>query len=80
MLVTNQHIFNIKPCGSFNSMIAKLFNSVKIKRKISLKLIQAITVSRFGSEFIIHIPEQYDYRFSSEKFSKLDYLFYISRS
>ena len=38
-LLTNQNIFNIKPCGKFNSMLAKLFNSVKIKRKISLKII-----------------------------------------
>jgi hypothetical protein len=33
-----------------------------IKRKIDVEKIKAITVSKIGTEFIIHVPEEYDYR------------------
>lgn len=33
-----------------------------IKRKIDVDKIKAITVSRIGTEFVIHVPEEYDYR------------------
>ena len=46
-------------------MFAKLLSSLRIKRKISLAAIYALTVSRFGYEFTIHVPNEYDYRFSS---------------
>ncbi len=37
------------------------------KRRIELPLIYAVTVSRRSSEFVLHIPTEYDYRFSTEK-------------
>jgi serum/glucocorticoid-regulated kinase 2 len=36
-----------------------------VKRKISIKKIYAITISVPGSEFVVHVPEEYDYRYSS---------------
>jgi serum/glucocorticoid-regulated kinase 2 len=33
-----------------------------IKRKIEVDKIKAITVSRIGTEFVIHVPDEYDYR------------------
>jgi len=36
-----------------------------IKRRIDLERIKGITVGTAGSEFIIHVPSEYDYRFSS---------------
>lgn len=36
-----------------------------IKRKIPLEKIRAITVGRIGTEFVLHIPEEYDYRYAS---------------
>lgn len=37
----------------------------EIKRKIALSSIKGITVGIYGSEFVLHIPSEYDYRFSS---------------
>ena len=39
-LITNLNVLNVKPGG--------FFSSIKIKRKIPLKEIEAVTVSRFG--------------------------------
>lgn len=41
-----------------------------IKRKILVTKIQGVTYSKMSSEFVIHIPEEYDYRYSSyDKFN-----------
>ena len=39
--------------------------SKRMKRRIEMKSIAGVTRSRNGDEFIVHIPEEYDYRFSS---------------
>ena len=36
-----------------------------IKRKINISAIKAISVSKIGNEFIIHVPSEYDYRYAS---------------
>lgn len=36
-----------------------------MKRKIDLKKLKGITVGTLGSEFVLHVPEEYDYRYSS---------------
>ena len=36
-----------------------------VKRKIPITKIVAITVSKYSSEFVLHVPEEYDYRYSS---------------
>jgi serum/glucocorticoid-regulated kinase 2 len=38
---------------------------MKIKRKIRLNLLFAVSISNIGSEFVLHIPIEYDYRFQS---------------
>ncbi len=45
-----------------------MMSSLRMKRKIPLTKIFGATVSRFGNEFIIHIPDEYDYRLSSDDF------------
>ena len=35
-----------------------------IKRKISIYKIKGITLSSIGTEFVIHVPDEYDYRYS----------------
>ena len=45
-----------------------MIRSLKIKRKIILSKINSVTISRLGYEFVIHVEEEYDYRFSCEKF------------
>ena len=42
-------------------------NDVRLKRKISLHNINAITVSNIGPEFVIHVSKEYDYRYCSDK-------------
>jgi hypothetical protein len=37
----------------------------RIKRRIPYSNVIAMTVSRFGSEFVVHVEKEHDYRFSS---------------
>ncbi len=37
----------------------------QIKRKIDLRNIKAVTVGTLSSEFVLHVPEEYDYRYAS---------------
>lgn len=36
-----------------------------LKRKIPVSKIGGLTVSKIGSEFVLHVPDEYDYRYSS---------------
>lgn len=37
----------------------------QIKRKIALSKVYAVTVSRTGPDFVLHVPEEYDYRYKT---------------
>jgi serum/glucocorticoid-regulated kinase 2 len=52
LVITNKHIFN-------------LGKSQSVKRKIPIAKVAAITASKVSSEFVIHVPDEYDYRYSS---------------
>jgi len=52
-------------------MMANIIPTLKIRRKIDISKIKAITISRLGYEFVVHVPSEYDYRYSSEKFHSL---------
>jgi len=65
IVITNFNIFNLKVPDVFNNFIGKLFSSVKMRRKIPLQKVGGITVSRYGFEFVIHVPDEYDYRYCS---------------
>ncbi len=62
-MLTNFAVYNILE----KSFFKKSFNS-RVKRVIPLEKIFAVSVSRFGNEFTIHIPDEYDYRFLSLDF------------
>ena len=51
--------------GAFTNFFGSLFSKIKVKRQIKLDKLVAVTLSRFGHEFVLHIPEEYDYRYSS---------------
>lgn len=36
-----------------------------LKRKIPINKVGSLTVSKNGSEFVLHVPDEYDYRYSS---------------
>jgi serum/glucocorticoid-regulated kinase 2 len=44
--------------------------SVRIKRRIPLNKILGMTLSRFGIQFIIHVPTEYDYLMQSADFNE----------
>lgn len=42
-----------------------------IKRKIDIEKIKAIIVSKIGTEFVVHVPSEYDYRYISNYLSDM---------
>ena len=64
LLVTTKAIYNISKQNIMTQMIAIFSSSFQVKRKIDIAKLSGITVSDMSSEFIIHINEEYDYRYS----------------
>ena len=66
LLITNRYIYNL----DLQSMIPYLLSFVRpksiIKRKISITRISGITVSSYylSNQFVIHVAQEYDYRYS----------------
>jgi serum/glucocorticoid-regulated kinase 2 len=60
LLLTTKNLYNILPDGTFMSIFTR------IKRKIPWSNIKAMTVSRFGKEFVVHVENEHDYRFEVE--------------
>jgi len=60
MLITDKAIYNLMPN-----------NYGKCKRRIGIESLVAITASQISDEFVIHIPDEYDYRFKSSKKDKI---------
>ena len=59
ILLTNKNLYNILPSETFMGLFSR------IKRRIPYSNVIAMTVSRFGSEFVVHVEKEHDYRFSS---------------
>lgn len=59
LLLTDRNLYNILPNDTFLGLFSR------IRRKISYSNVVAMTVSRFGSEFVVHVEKEHDYRFSS---------------
>ena len=60
MLITTKAVYNLMPN-----------NYSKCKRRIPITLLSSITVSQQSDEFVLHIPDEYDYRFKSAKRDKI---------
>jgi hypothetical protein len=56
ILVTNKAVYNLLPSAYG-----------KCKRRIALESIASVTASSISDEFVLHVPEEYDYRFKSAK-------------
>jgi hypothetical protein len=54
LLITDAAVYNLDPT-----------NHSKCKRRIEIKDVGSITCSNTSEEFVIHIPDEYDYRFVS---------------
>ena len=61
LLITNRHVFNLMPD-----------NFSKCNRCIDLRNIHHITTSKSANEFVIHVTDEYDYRFKVETTKLLD--------
>lgn len=51
LLLTNKNLYNILPSDTFLGLFSR------IKRKISYNNVIGMTVSRFGSEFVVHVEK-----------------------
>ncbi len=51
-----------------SNLLATILPTARIKRKIPLNKVQGLTVSRFGYQFIIHVPGENDYLLKSDKY------------
>jgi len=59
-------IKEVRTSPSLNNRIdMHLVLGVTVKRRIGVEELAGITVSKMGQEFVIHVPKEYDYRFSS---------------
>jgi len=54
MCITDKAVYNLMPN-----------NYGKCKRRIAISSLASITVSQTSDEFVLHVPEEYDYRFKS---------------
>lgn len=61
LLVTTKAIYNI----SNQSLISWISNTYSIKRRIDIRKVYAITLSEMSGEFVFHVKDEYDYRYSS---------------
>jgi len=60
MLITDKAIYNLMP-NNYGNM----------KRRIGIEKLASITCSQTSDEFVLHVPEEYDYRFKSAKKEKV---------
>ena len=63
-MITNKAIYNLSKTSTI-TFFKLFFFFLEIKRKIPSSKVQGITVSKVGSEFVIHVPDEYDYRYAS---------------
>lgn len=64
-MITNKHVYNLAMPGILNDIVSKVSSFGRIRRKIPIEKISAISLSKLSSEFVIHVPSEYDYRYSS---------------
>uniref|UniRef100_A0A6A7G348 non-specific serine/threonine protein kinase n=1 Tax=Hirondellea gigas TaxID=1518452 RepID=A0A6A7G348_9CRUS len=60
IMVTDKAIYNLMP-NDYG----------KCKRRIKLEHVASVTVSQISDEFVVHVPEEYDYRYKSDKKVKI---------
>jgi len=65
LLVTSKAIYNISDDAVSGFMSIFCIGS-KIRRRIDIRKLTAITISTLSSEFVLHIESEYDYRLASD--------------
>ena len=67
-MLTSKGIYNLTKTSLIDIFLLnklKINFQKEIKRKIASNKIAALTISKVGSEFVIHVPDEYDYRYAS---------------
>lgn len=72
MIITSANFYNIRNEGMLASVTSLFNSSYMIKRKFDLKLVKAVVYAKLGNEFTIHVPNEFDYRFVSERQAPID--------
>ena len=62
IVITTESIYNLRPDNLVTSALNIFKKGALIKRRIPIDSIRAIVYARLGNEFIIHVPEEFDYR------------------
>ena len=68
MLITNLAVYNLTNASdSVGVWIKSIFtNKAYAMRRIEVANIESISLSEKSNEFVLHVPTEYDYRFSSK--------------
>eukprot|EP00455_Lapot_gusevi_P042692 TRINITY_DN509_c0_g1_i2.p1 TRINITY_DN509_c0_g1~~TRINITY_DN509_c0_g1_i2.p1 ORF type:complete len:541 (+),score=170.49 TRINITY_DN509_c0_g1_i2:57-1679(+) len=56
LLITDAALYNLMP-RDYGTM----------KRRIAIEVVESISISALSDEFVVHVPQEYDYRFKSPK-------------
>lgn len=65
LLITNKAIYNINQQEFLANIISVFNSSFAIRRRIDIAKVSGLTVSDLSSEFVIHVRDEYDYRYGS---------------
>jgi serum/glucocorticoid-regulated kinase 2 len=65
LLVTTKAIYNIAKPNIITNFFSLLGSASRMKRRIGFENVFGMTVSRYGYEFILHVNNEHDYRYSS---------------
>lgn len=71
ILVTSKAVYNINKFEIIANIISFFKSSYALRRRINIEKLAAITVSEVSSEFVIHVENESDYRYSSPQRDKI---------
>eukprot|EP01016_Furgasonia_blochmanni_P025933 TRINITY_DN2770_c0_g1_i10.p1 TRINITY_DN2770_c0_g1~~TRINITY_DN2770_c0_g1_i10.p1 ORF type:complete len:624 (-),score=179.59 TRINITY_DN2770_c0_g1_i10:979-2850(-) len=66
LVITDKGVYNVVEEGFLQSTLSFLNITPMVRRKILLQKIAGIIISQEGQEFVLNVPDEYDYRFDSE--------------
>lgn len=77
IIITTENLYNMRDDNIFLSALSNMGLTSLIKRQIPITKITAIVYARLGNEFVIHVPDEFDYRIIDRHKDKLiEYILY----
>ena len=65
LLITSKAIYNINRQDFYANFLSFFNGNFAIRRRVDIKKLAGITVSELSSEFVVHVRDEYDYRYAS---------------